>query len=265
MPAPSTPDPAALRRAAEARLQEQTATRPPPGEADLRRMQNELEVHQIELEMQNEELRASRDELAAALERYTDLYDFAPVGYLTLDRDGTILAANLTVARLLGLARATLPHRRLALQLAVGDRRVLHDFLATTFASSHREACEVALPQPGAAPRQVRLEAVVSEDRRACRVAVLDVTERHHAEAERVRHIDELTHALSEVKALSGLLPICGYCKKIRDDKNYWQSVEHYISTRTNAKFSHSICPECETKVVKPELEALLRKAGLKP
>jgi hypothetical protein len=65
----------------------------------------------------------------------------------------------------------------------------------------------------------------------------------------------ELSHALSEVKVLNALLPICSYCKKIRDDKNYWQSVEGYISRHTDAQFSHGICPECYEKVVKPELE----------
>ena len=65
----------------------------------------------------------------------------------------------------------------------------------------------------------------------------------------------ELSHALSEVKQLNALLPICSYCKKIRDDKDYWQSVEGYISQHTNAQFTHGVCPECYQKVVKPELE----------
>ena len=65
----------------------------------------------------------------------------------------------------------------------------------------------------------------------------------------------ELSHALSEVKQLNALLPICSYCKRIRDDKDYWQSVEGYISQHTNAHFSHGICPECYQQVVKPELE----------
>lgn len=67
----------------------------------------------------------------------------------------------------------------------------------------------------------------------------------------------ELSHALSEVKVLNDLLPICSYCKKIRDDKDYWQSVEGYISAHTDAQFSHGICPECYENVVKPELEGL--------
>lgn len=65
------------------------------------------------------------------------------------------------------------------------------------------------------------------------------------AERERDRLIDELKNALSELKRLSGLLPICSNCKKIRDDKGYWNQLESYISERSEALFSHSICPEC--------------------
>jgi CheY-like chemotaxis protein len=64
-----------------------------------------------------------------------------------------------------------------------------------------------------------------------------------------------LTLALSEVKALNALLPICSYCKKIRDDTDYWQSVEGYISQRTDTKFSHGVCPDCFDRHVKPDLE----------
>ena len=82
---------AELRRRAEARLRA-VATKGAPArtDADTQRLVHELQVHQIELEMQNEELRQSRAEAEAGLERYTELYDFAPVGYLTLGRDGAI-------------------------------------------------------------------------------------------------------------------------------------------------------------------------------
>ena len=75
-----------------------------------------------------------------------------------------------------------------------------------------------------------------------------DITERKREEAERVQLIHELTSALQRVKTLSGLLPICAACKKIRDDRGYWQSVEVYIRDHSDAEFSHSICPECMTR-----------------
>jgi len=76
--------------------------------------------------------------------------------------------------------------------------------------------------------------------------------------AERVR---ELEMTLSEVKQLRGILPICAYCKKIRDDQNYWQQVEDYFAHHTEAKFSHSFCPDCYEKIIKPQLDDL----GIQP
>ena len=65
----------------------------------------------------------------------------------------------------------------------------------------------------------------------------------------------ELEEALGQVRVLQGILPICSYCKHVRDDKDYWQSVECYISKHSEAKFSHGICPKCYEAVVKPQLE----------
>src|SRR5579862_21413 len=66
--------------------------------------------------------------------------------------------------------------------------------------------------------------------------------------------VDELSHALQQVKQLQGLLPICSYCKRVRDDNNYWQQVEKYISQHSEAQFSHCVCPDCFENVVRPEL-----------
>ena len=107
-------DPAELRRRAELRLKDQQSKHPPnQSDADNQRQLHELEVHQIELEMQNEELREAREAMEALLEKYTDLYDFAPVGYLTLDREGIIREANLAGASLLGIARSALINGRI--------------------------------------------------------------------------------------------------------------------------------------------------------
>jgi PAS domain S-box-containing protein len=76
-----------------------------------------------------------------------------------------------------------------------------------------------------------------------------DITERRLAALEKERLITELQHALAEVKTLSGMLPICANCKKIRDDKGYWNQLESYLSVHTDALFSHSICPECMQKL----------------
>ncbi|HXX65183.1 MAG TPA: response regulator, partial [Bacteroidota bacterium] len=69
----------------------------------------------------------------------------------------------------------------------------------------------------------------------------------------------------AEIKQLEGLLPICSYCKKIRDDQNTWQPIEGYISTRTEAVFSHGCCPSCLEKYMKPELEEHKRRKQSTP
>jgi PAS domain S-box-containing protein len=87
-------------------------------------------------------------------------------------------------------------------------------------------------------------------DRRVIYSVARDVTARKTAEAERERLLGELQAALAEVKTLRAYLPICSYCRKIRDDENYWQSVESYITTHTGTQFSHGICPACYTTVM---------------
>jgi PAS domain-containing protein len=244
----------ALRRSAEERLARAKSEIPEQRtEVETMRLVHELEVHQIELEMQNEELQQTRAKADALLAQYTDLYDFAPVGYVTLNSDGTILAVNLTGARLLDVDRGNLINRRFGLLVSEADRPAFSAFLGETFAEQGRKQCEVSLPRGEKAPLFLRIEAVVSKDLQTCRAAVLDVTDRHRAEAERERLIHDLQTALARVKMLSGLLPICANCKKIRDDSGYWKQVESYIMSHSEATFSHSICPDCFNKLY-PEL-----------
>jgi hypothetical protein len=71
--------------------------------------------------------------------------------------------------------------------------------------------------------------------------------------------IVQLQEALARVTRLEGILPICSYCKKIRDDQNYWTQVESYVSEHSGARFSHGICPSCWESVVQPQLQDLER------
>jgi PAS domain S-box-containing protein len=80
-------------------------------------------------------------------------------------------------------------------------------------------------------------------------VTFRDITERKRAEEEREKLIGELQEALTSVKQLSGMLPICASCKKIRDDQGYWTQIEAYIRDHSEAEFSHGICPDCMKKL----------------
>jgi len=112
-----------LRRRAEEMAREQAG---PSSPEDTSQTLHELRVHQIELEMQNEELRRSEAELDAARARYFDLYDLAPVGYVTVSESGLILEANLTAANLLGVARSALDRQPLSLFILPEDQDVYY-------------------------------------------------------------------------------------------------------------------------------------------
>ena len=150
----------------------------PGHEADTQRLVHELQVHQIELEMQNEELRESRAQVEEGLERYTELYDFAPVSYLTLGRDGTIRQVNLTAAQLLGVDRARLPKRRFEHFMEAPERAAFQAFLAKVLASPTKEVCEVALLKKDKGPCNVQITAILSQDGGQYRVTMVDITER---------------------------------------------------------------------------------------
>ena len=80
----------------------------------------------------------------------------------------------------------------------------------------------------------------------------------------RLRVAERILRYATEVRQLEAFLPICGYCKKVRDDQNYWQQIESYINERTGTDFSHSVCPDCYQRVVVPEMDKLRADAAAK-
>jgi PAS domain S-box-containing protein len=172
-----------LRRRAEERFGEKTVAAPPPGrEEEQHRLNHELQVHRVELEMQNVELRQARDELETALEKYTDLYEFAPVGYVTLDRVGTVISVNLPGAGLVGVERSKLIGRRFG-DFVTGEARPgFTAFLGKVFTGSGKVACEVTLLREGKA-LLLMIEGVAVASRQECRIALVDITERKLTEA----------------------------------------------------------------------------------
>jgi RNase P subunit RPR2 len=87
-----------------------------------------------------------------------------------------------------------------------------------------------------------------------------DITGRKMLQIERERLITELQSAVTEVKTLSGIIPICANCKKVRDDKGYWEQVESYVSHHTSAQFSHAICPDCVEVLYPKQAERIRNK-----
>jgi len=176
-----------LRRRAEERLRALEAREPRRAEEDPRRLVHELEVHQIELEIQNEELRATRQQIEEGLQRYTELFDFAPIGYFVLGAGGSIRELNLAGARLLGAERQRLVGQRLALFVSEKGRAELARFLEKVLSRGAKgeggASCELALAAKGAGARKVRLTAVALDGEvPSALVAAEDVTARRQAE-----------------------------------------------------------------------------------
>ncbi|MGZ4969645.1 MAG: EAL domain-containing protein [Methylobacter sp.] len=167
-----------LRRQAEQQLARQQSTESGI-EVDAKKLLHELQVHQIELEMQNEQLLAARIEAEAALERYTELYDMAPIGYLTLGQDSTIHQINLKAAKQLGIFRSQLKHQRFSSFISTDSLPVFNNFLAGVFANRTTQSCELTLLPVDRSPTlSIYIEAIANEDDRTCRVIVIDITER---------------------------------------------------------------------------------------
>lgn len=180
---PISPDALALRLRAEAHMKSlQLAAPLDCGAHEMQRVLQELQIHQIELEMQNEELRSTRAELAAGLLRYTELYDCAPIGYFSLDRQGANTKVNLAGARMLGQERSTLLGKRLAAFVAEGDLPILNALIPGIFSGQAQTTCEVTLASAESVPRVIHVEATASQDKQECLAVVTDITERKQAE-----------------------------------------------------------------------------------
>ena len=179
---------ARLRRLAEERSREsETQIARTVAEQDDQGLVHELQIHQIELEMQNEELRNAQNQLGESLAKYSDLYDFSPVGYVTSNREGLILEANLTFAGQLGIERGRLIDTPLWLYAAAPDRGKFRSHLEQVFKTNERLTCELRLQRPSGPERYAQLDSirVLNVDgAELCRTSVTDISIMKEAEKE---------------------------------------------------------------------------------
>jgi PAS domain-containing protein len=166
-----------LRQKAEEKLndQQKKANRPVL-ESDDKKLLHELQVHQIELEMQNEELRQAYETAEAALKKYTMLYDFAPMGYFTLDHDGTICELNFTAAEMLGDKRFALLNSNFKLFISEDSKPVFNIFFNKVYTEKTKESCEVLLGYNSIPLCYVYMEGIVTGDDRKCLLSVVDIS-----------------------------------------------------------------------------------------
>lgn len=169
------PNPATLRQRAENRLQ-QTIPVMGGSEWDVVRLLHELQVHEIELELDNEELRQSYDEADALRAKYADIYDFAPVGYFTLDRSGVILQLNLAGAILLGIKHSQCGRHRFPAFVREDRLTIFERFQTDVMRGHSKKRCELILmATEQRAEMAVRIAAVADESGLECRMVVIEV------------------------------------------------------------------------------------------
>ena len=200
---------AKLRGHAEKRLLvKKTPLQLPRSENDAKRLVHELEVHQIELEMQNAELKRAQEELESSRNKYVELYDFAPVGYFTVDQKGMILEVNLTGTKLLGIERRGLIHKPFISFIADADSM---DIFAKHTQALHQkpdsQTCEIRLKRKDSGIVQAQIQSIAKVtgdgDSREIYTTIIDITERKEIERmvlareERYRSYIEVTGQLA--------------------------------------------------------------------
>lgn len=146
---------------------------------------HELQVHQIELEIQNEELRKAHQYLESSRDRYIDLYDFAPVGYISLTKTGVIAELNLTAATMFGKERLNLLHKRFHLFISARDHDTCTEFLFAVWKEEKKQACELMLKRSDGTEFSAWIEGVRIENSQGpmqVRITISDITERKQLE-----------------------------------------------------------------------------------
>lgn len=192
---------AALRTKAAKLLKNQSDRLTDLSTRDLRHLVTELGTHQIELEMQNEELRTVQEDLEASRLRYADLYNSAPIAYLTLDTGGNIREANLTAARMLGVGKGTLSKQKLSAYIMPGDRASFELYCASVLESSVKKTMEGRIRSKNKNVFWASFESVAVNDPEtktaSLRVAVSNIHDRKQAE-EQLRESETLFRLIAE-------------------------------------------------------------------
>ena len=175
---------ATLRRtkAEEMLIKKKSNSRSKISEHDTLKLIHELEVHQIELELQNEELTLAHADAVNVGEKYSHLYDFAPIGYFTLSKESTILELNFIGSQMLGYNRSYTKNKRFDVFVLKSDELNFHSFLNNIITSKIQQSCDVTLTSNNGKLINVHLTGILEENSSQCLITAVDFTERKQAE-----------------------------------------------------------------------------------
>jgi PAS domain S-box-containing protein len=220
-----------------------------------KRLIHELQVHQVELQLQNEELKRSQAQIEAGLERYTAIYDSAPVGYFTLTRDGVISHANLTGAEMLGMSRSQLPGRAIAAFIPPALHPQFQGFVHHVFTSSTRISEDFLLLGDAPLPRHVNIKGQRIGSKKECQIVVSDITARKGAELNLLRSKTMLSSLIAQ--APIGIF-VVGPCFKLEQVNPRAMSLfrrAHPLIGRDFAEVLHEVWPGAASV---PSIESVL-------
>ena len=213
------------------------------------------------------ELKHTEKALRESENRYRSMIDFSPLGIGIVNTGGVIVTANQSLAsilgygveELIGMNGGDLTHP----EDLIKERKFFKPLLRGEIRSYNLEK-RYRHKDGGYFWYNVTVANLLGSysDDAFLLGFIEDINNRKHLEQERENLINDLQNALAEIKELRGFLPICANCKKIRDDKGYWQQVEQYIQDRTDARFSHSICPDCMKKLYPDIADEILNRSN---
>jgi PAS domain S-box-containing protein len=189
------------------------------------------------------------EHLRESEERYRNLFDNSQATMLVIDpANGRIVDANLAACKYYGYSLEQLKAKAITQINTLTSEEVFEEMARSKAEQRNHFYFYHRLANGEVRPVEV-YSGPVHQGKHLLYSIVHDIGERVKVEQEKERLIGELRDALSKIKTLSGLLPICASCKKIRDDKGYWRHLEVYLRAHTQADFSHSICPDCAKKL----------------
>jgi PAS domain S-box-containing protein len=209
------------------------------------------------------ESKKAEEKFIASELRYRRLFETAQDGILILDAEtGMIVDVNPFLVKMLGYSHETF------LGKAIWDIGFFRDIIANKDNYLELQQKKYVryedLPLETSDGRRIEVEFVSNVydvlDKKVIQCNIRDITDRKKAEREKEHLFIELQEAFDNIKTLQSMLPICSYCKKIRNDKGYWEQVETYISKHTDTVFSHGMCPKCAEKAMK-ELEEFINNS----
>jgi PAS domain S-box-containing protein len=221
-------------------------------EVDTLALIHELEVHQIELEMQNDELVIAKENAEALEKKYTELYDFAPIGYLTLSKTAEITEINFAAASMLQKERLHLIKTNFTLYISQNSHLVFNTFLERVFKSILKQTCEVTLSIKNHSPIYVNIDGILSSDGNECLIALADITLKKEAEDKLIQSELKFRNLAETAKVAIAIYGAALGKEDCFYVNTYWETITGY--SKKEAENMEALA------IVAPEFKAIVKE-----